>query len=97
MVSVFQFIMKQSYICALIAMMVCTRGHSAGAGKCTHGPLAGSLAVFSGTAERSSSPHYFGGECLVILIFHGIFILWILKSYPLPLSLLLNINTFLPN
>lgn len=25
MVSVFQFIMKQSYICALIAMMVCMR------------------------------------------------------------------------
>lgn len=28
MVSVFQFIMKQSYICALIAMMVCMRGDS---------------------------------------------------------------------
>lgn len=28
MVSVFQFIMKQSYICALISMMVCMRDNS---------------------------------------------------------------------
>lgn len=53
MVSVFQFIMKQSYICALISMMVCTRSHSTGAEKCAPGPLAGSLADLSGAAGRS--------------------------------------------
>lgn len=98
MVSVFQFIMKQSYICALIAMMVCMGGGSvcwrngewSSRGSKLHHPLMANTDIFMFPTSWQRMVGYVNFS-------------WDLydMDFKIPsstlFSLLLNLNTFLSN